>query len=188
SATFMPAANVAININVRRSAMATPRLPQKTATQKHRRTPRNAEKHERTKTENFGRYFLWSSVFFCGAFSGSSRRSTACRRHRRFAPAAAIRSSPSLRVIAGIVDVIHAERPCRIHIEESCLRAERRRRPVGGTSLIRRDECAINLRVLRRIRDRLSPVVVAERPVRLRVVARHERLPIRAVEDEEVSV
>src|SRR5204863_511912 len=57
--------------------------------------------------------------------------------------AAAIRAAPSLRVVGGIVDVVHAEGARRVDVEEAGQRTEARGRPVRGAALIRRHQRAV---------------------------------------------
>src|SRR5439155_24442975 len=101
---------------------------------------------------------------------------------------AAIVSAPTLGLIVIIENVIHTERANRIHVKQSRLRTVTRRRPVRGATLIRRDESAIQLRLLRGVRNRLTFGVDTLRPVSLHELRGHEILSIRPIEHKEPAV
>src|SRR5947208_11692510 len=85
----------------------------------------------------------------------------------RFAPSTAIIAAPTFRLLRIVIDVIHAESSSRIHIEQTRLWAEARRRPVRCTRLVRGDERPIRLWLLCWIRNRLPFGIQTLGPVSL---------------------
>src|SRR6186997_394786 len=62
-------------------------------------------------------------------------------------------------------EVIHCVVLGSGNVEETGVRAERRRRPVRGAAIGRRDECAADVMILRGIANRLALAVETLRPV-----------------------
>src|SRR5207247_10829514 len=105
-----------------------------------------------------------------------------------FRKTATIVSAPAFGLLVIIENVVHAECSRGIDVKESSLRTVTRRRPVRGATLIRRDESAVQLRLLRRIWNRLAFRVDTLRPIRLHELGGHEILSIRAVEHKEPAI
>src|SRR4029078_381881 len=90
-------------------------------------------------------------------------------------------------IVAGVINVKHAVRACRVDIEEPGLRAETRRRPVCRAPLVWRDEHPVCLWVLFGVWHRLALFVVPGRPVRLDVLRRDDGRAVGPIEHEEVA-
>jgi len=105
-----------------------------------------------------------------------------------FGPASAIVASPAFRLLIVVEYVIHAEAARGVDVEQPCVGTETRRRPVRCAGLVRRHQSAVNLRLLRGVRDRLAFGVDALRPIRLDELLGDDILPGYPVQDEEVTI
>ena len=110
------------------------------------------------------------------------------RRQERLLPSPAIIPAPTFRFVFRVVEVIHAVSIRRIHIEQPRFRIKRRRLPVRRATLIRTHQSPVQLRFLRRIRNRLTLRIHALRPVRRSKRSGCNILPRNPVQQEKIPV
>ena len=78
------------------------------------------------------------------------------RLHHGFGITAAIVAAPSFRLVVFVVQIVNAPGAGSVGVEQAGIGAITRRRPVDRATLIRRDERAVRLGLLRWIQARLS--------------------------------
>src|SRR5437868_1713295 len=101
---------------------------------------------------------------------------------------AAIVAAPTFGFFGVVEDVVFTERAARVDVEQTCCGTETRRRPIGCAALIRRNERAIDLRLLGRIGNWLALGVNAFCPIGLDEFGSRDVGPVGTIENEEVAV
>src|SRR5215831_10100645 len=110
------------------------------------------------------------------------------RLHHSFRKSASIVSAPALRLFIVIKDVVHAERSSTVDVKQTRVRTVARRMPICGSTLIRRDKNAIDLRLLRGIRNRLPFCIDSQRPIRSYELRRKQILAVGSIQQEEPAI
>ena len=104
-----------------------------------------------------------------------------------FAPHAIISACPAERAVRGLREVDPIAR-MRADNKQPGLRIEARRPVIRQPALVRRNQPAVRSRIFRRIRNRLSLLIEARRPVHRTERSRHQALAGLPVQHEEVPV